>query len=310
MQALIEISNQLVARKECCGCEACAGKCPKEAITMVEDQEGFLYPVILEDRCISCQLCTKVCPVLQRGNLKIKEHNRYCYAGYLTDAELKDSASGGAGHALAKAVLKAGGEVYGVAYSKDFKDALFIKCTQMDELTVLKGSKYIQSKKGKIYSKIEESLKKGKHTMVFGLPCEIAAVKSYFEDRYSNLYTCELICHGPTSAKIQREYVHLLEKKYKSTIVNFNVRYKKEGCTPPYLAAEFENGTRYEKNCTEQILDMLLQYLSDLPVIIALLKEITEWRILQLEISGEILKVRNIIIKMGYLRLWHIPKTD
>ena len=30
----------------CCGCSACASKCPKNAISMRYDHEGFLYPFV------------------------------------------------------------------------------------------------------------------------------------------------------------------------------------------------------------------------------------------------------------------------
>lgn len=49
-------------KEECCGCTACFAICPKEAIVMTEDEEGFLYPEIKEDRCIKCYQCLHVCP--------------------------------------------------------------------------------------------------------------------------------------------------------------------------------------------------------------------------------------------------------
>lgn len=54
----------LYKRKEdCCGCTACYAVCPKEAIFMVEDEEGFAYPRVDENKCICCYQCLKVCPV-------------------------------------------------------------------------------------------------------------------------------------------------------------------------------------------------------------------------------------------------------
>jgi len=54
----------LYKRKEdCCGCAACYAICPKRAIKMVEDEEGFNYPVIDADNCIRCQMCVNSCPV-------------------------------------------------------------------------------------------------------------------------------------------------------------------------------------------------------------------------------------------------------
>ena len=33
-------------KEHCCGCESCRNACPKQAISMVEDEEGFLYPQV------------------------------------------------------------------------------------------------------------------------------------------------------------------------------------------------------------------------------------------------------------------------
>lgn len=49
-------------KEECCGCTACYAICPKGIISMVEDEEGFDYPIIDESRCIRCYRCIKVCP--------------------------------------------------------------------------------------------------------------------------------------------------------------------------------------------------------------------------------------------------------
>lgn len=50
-------------KEECCGCTACYAVCPKKAITMQEDTEGFLYPAIDQDKCIGCKQCLRVCPL-------------------------------------------------------------------------------------------------------------------------------------------------------------------------------------------------------------------------------------------------------
>lgn len=49
-------------RDECCGCTACQSVCRQNAIIMVEDEEGFDYPIINEKNCINCCVCIKVCP--------------------------------------------------------------------------------------------------------------------------------------------------------------------------------------------------------------------------------------------------------
>ena len=41
----------------CCACGACMNICPKGAITMIEDEYGFLYPEINKELCIKCGVC-------------------------------------------------------------------------------------------------------------------------------------------------------------------------------------------------------------------------------------------------------------
>lgn len=52
-----------VKKDECCGCSACYAICKVGAIKMVEDEEGFLYPIIEEKLCVGCKRCLKVCPL-------------------------------------------------------------------------------------------------------------------------------------------------------------------------------------------------------------------------------------------------------
>lgn len=48
---------------DCCGCSACASVCPKGAIAMFPDIEGFLYPVVDAGKCVGCEVCLRVCPL-------------------------------------------------------------------------------------------------------------------------------------------------------------------------------------------------------------------------------------------------------
>mgnify|MGYP002095621881 CR=1 FL=1 len=52
-------------KEDCCGCTACYAICPVNAICMVEDSEGFEYPLVDERKCIKCYKCLKVCPFKQ-----------------------------------------------------------------------------------------------------------------------------------------------------------------------------------------------------------------------------------------------------
>lgn len=50
-------------KEECCGCTACYAICPNCAISMIEDEEGFEYPHIDEEKCVFCQSCIRACPL-------------------------------------------------------------------------------------------------------------------------------------------------------------------------------------------------------------------------------------------------------
>ena len=60
---------QLAPRERCTGCGACASGCPKGAIHMVRDKEGFLYPQITEG-CVACGHCAHVCPALKQREVR------------------------------------------------------------------------------------------------------------------------------------------------------------------------------------------------------------------------------------------------
>lgn len=49
-------------KEDCTGCMACNSVCPKKAISIKCDNEGFCYPIISVEKCINCGLCEKVCP--------------------------------------------------------------------------------------------------------------------------------------------------------------------------------------------------------------------------------------------------------
>jgi formate hydrogenlyase subunit 6/NADH:ubiquinone oxidoreductase subunit I len=60
-------------KEECCGCTACVSICPFEAISMMKDNEGFLYPYISKEKCICCRRCIRVCPM--KSSAKKRTYN-------------------------------------------------------------------------------------------------------------------------------------------------------------------------------------------------------------------------------------------
>ena len=52
-----------IDNKKCCGCGACKEVCPRKAIKMSEDSEGFLQPELIKELCIDCGICDNACPI-------------------------------------------------------------------------------------------------------------------------------------------------------------------------------------------------------------------------------------------------------
>ena len=103
---------QRIANKtECNGCEACQAICPKKAIQMSLDNDGFYYPHIDEDKCVNCGLCGKVCPAQRETPVRnIKYDDTRAYGGWIKDEQkLSESSSGGFCSALSEFVQQQGG---------------------------------------------------------------------------------------------------------------------------------------------------------------------------------------------------------
>lgn len=172
------------------------------------------------------------------------------YCGYINDPnKLKASASGGLATAMAEEAIANGGLVYGVAYTADFKNAEYIRATDNKSIDLLKGSKYIKAHLNlTILESVIADLEKNKSVLFIGLPCDVYALKKHLSKNSidDRLLVCvDLICHGPTSPKVAKEYVDSLEKQYHSKAATFNVRYKNPYWKPPFLYVEFENGKKH-----------------------------------------------------------------
>ena len=63
----------------CCGCTACYSVCPKNAIKMLRDNEGFLYPEVDKEKCVNCGMCKKVCPILNKARLNEFKPKAYLF---------------------------------------------------------------------------------------------------------------------------------------------------------------------------------------------------------------------------------------
>jgi len=234
----------------CSGCHACYNKCPKNAIKMVEDENGFKFPVVDESLCINCGLCNKACPIINKQNI---DNQPKIYACYNKDENIRaKSSSGGIFTLIATEILNRGGVVFGASFNDDFSlSHQYIE--SVDQLDKLRTSKYFQSTIGDTYKKVKEFLKEDRYVLYTGTPCQIEGLKSYLGEDYEKLYTQDIVCHGVPSPKVWKKYMDYRAMIDKKTPKKINFRDKKqEGWHLFSLSFQYEDG-EYAKNQKEDI---------------------------------------------------------
>lgn len=207
---------------ECCGCTACEQVCAKGAISMVQDNEGFSYPIINKDLCVNCGLCEKVCAFAQPQYVNSK--NPTVYATHLKKSEeRKRSSSGGIFFAIAKRIIAQGGIVYGAAFDENLKLS-HIGVENLNDLEKLRGSKYLQSDMGDIYKEVREQLKQDRWVYFVGTGCQVAGLKVFLNKDYPTLVTSDLVCHGVPSQKLFDKHIECLTKNVNCQIIDYHFR--------------------------------------------------------------------------------------
>ena len=168
----------LPSSDRCSGCSACAATCPKSAIRMLSDCEGFLHPRVDVSQCVGCRLCEASCPVLSPYDPRLQEVE--VYAARTKDAALRlASSSGGVFSLLARQILSRGGVVFGAACDLDTGIVRHVAAQCEDELSALRGSKYVQSDVRETYREAKAALEVGRDVLFSGTPCQIAALKHF-----------------------------------------------------------------------------------------------------------------------------------
>ena len=204
---------EIYDKSECCGCTACASVCPKNAITMKEDEEGFLYPTIDKEKCINCGLCKKVCPIINKNNNTKKQH---AYIFQNSDEEVRrQSTSGGAFTAIAEKIIDMNGIVYGAIFDNNFK-VIHKGIDNKEELYKFRNSKYVQSEIGKTFKEVRDFLDKDRWVCFSGTSCQIEGLKNFLGKDYEKLILVDVVCRAVPSPLIWKKYLNLKKKKIKN----------------------------------------------------------------------------------------------
>lgn len=212
---MIRIDNKI----NCCGCTACQQACPKQCIFMQEDSEGFLYPKADSKVCIDCGLCETVCPVLNPYERKVAEPASFACRSNDVDL-VEKSSSGGMFTMLATKIIEDGGVVCGARFADDWS-IMHDYTETIEGLIAFRGSKYVQSRLGNIFSKVKSCLKENRKVLFVGTPCQVAGLNHFLRKDYDHLYTIDIVCHSIASPKVWKLYLKEVSKGLSISNITF-----------------------------------------------------------------------------------------
>lgn len=231
--------------KNCSGCGACENICPVDAIKMVKNSEGFLYPEVNVDICVNCGKCEQVCQI-QKECMFDSEKRRFFAVWQINENERQKSATGGMCALVAKYVIEKEGYFCSAAFvNGKLKHVLTNEWNFFDKY--MRGSKYFQSEIGNVYFNVQQKLKEGRIVAFVGTPCQVSGLKLFLGKDYENLYLIDLICHGVPSAKVFEQFVKSNGLSECLNEVSLNFRDKEEGWHNSHLTLKNGDDVFYNR---------------------------------------------------------------
>ena len=171
---------------------------------------------------------------------------KYLYGYTKQDDIRRKSSSGGLFYELSQVILEDGGVVFGACYDKEMHQVVH-KSTEETSIENMLKSKYVESKLGDTYKKIETYLKNGKKVLFCGTPCQAAGLYNLKEkkwSRYKNqLFILDFLCEGVPSYKIFQEYIKDSENKSEKEIETIEFRSKSYGWNVHCMKIQYKDGT-------------------------------------------------------------------
>lgn len=179
---MTRVIDDVVLEFRCCGCGACAGVCPKRAVSMRHNAAGFLVAVVDQDGCIGCGACMKACPRGADGAWRRTESipdTATAVIGHAADGTIRARGqSGGFVTAVLENLFRAG-EIDGAVVSRwnsetSHAEAVFV--SSAEDVVRASGSVYCQT------AVVERALEHADHRLaVVALGCQAQALRKLAE---------------------------------------------------------------------------------------------------------------------------------
>ncbi len=218
-------------KTNCTGCSACYSVCPVHCISMIPDEEGFLYPVA-SDVCIECRLCEKVCP-LQNERIE-NNFQKTAFAAVAKDYSIwHRSASGGAFSEIVRHWADEDSIIVGASWNGF--DVHHIGVVGFENIAPLCKSKYVSSAIEDTFIEIKKHLCSGKKVIFCGCPCQVDGLVHFLKKPYTNLLTIDLICHGQGSPSVFKKCIDIISEKLGSNVTAYEFRAKRQIIETDYL---------------------------------------------------------------------------
>ena len=129
------------------------------------------------------------------------------YAAYYDNTIREHSSSGG----LFSVIASEFDVVYGVTMTTDCYKAHMVRTE--NDITNLRGSKYLQAKLGDSYKQVKKDLQEGLRVLFTGTGCQINGLICFLGDTYDNLLCVDVLCHGVPSPKLWKKYIDSIESR-------------------------------------------------------------------------------------------------
>lgn len=220
--------------RSCTGCTACMVVCPKDAISIVLNRDGFYSASVDNEKCVDCGLCQAVCSRFISPDSYSKRMVGCPVVGsYSVSSEVQNSTtSGGIAYELSKWGLEHGYQVFGVQYNYDNDEAQGVLINRIEDLELLKGSKYLQANITSSLSILMNEARKNPSNkyICIGTPCQIFGIRQLIERKKLNndFLLIDLFCHGVPSYNVWNPYIADIHKRI-GTFKKVNFRYKGNG---------------------------------------------------------------------------------